>query len=210
MDAATIGAIAALLTAAAGLAKILFSKDTGKPWVTGVVTLGIVGGVLLLVALDGPGDGSPAGNESLVGTSQEEYQRQVRAICDEDRGAEVAFKHQLEGIQQDLMAGDLTALVSVVSAMTDTIVKEQGLAGRLDALDPPSALQTVQSEAVAGWNRKLAVSRRVRDQLARNASDPAALATAMANLNASEESQLESEKDVLLGRLGGAGCDPSP
>jgi hypothetical protein len=203
MDAATIGAIAALLTAAAGLAKILFSKDTGKPWVTGVVTLGIVGGVLLLVSLDGPSDGSPAGNESLSSVSQEEYQRQVRAICDEDREAEVAFKHKMEGIQQDLKAGDLTALVSVVSAMTDTIVKEQGLAGRLDALDPPPALQARQSEAVAAWNRKLAVSRSVRDELA---SDPLAIAS----LNPSEESQLENEKDVLLRRLGGVGCDPSP
>jgi hypothetical protein len=205
MDAATIGAVAALLTAAAGLAKIIFSKDTAKPWVVGVVTLGIVGGALLIASRMNR-DGSPEETQRKL----QEYQRQVRAVCAEDRETELGFKRRMEGIQQDLMAGNLTALVSVVSAMTDTIVKEEGLAGRLGSLDPPSALETVQSEAVATWNRKLAVSREIRDQLAHRAGDPAGLAKAMQNLNSSQESLLEREKDDLLRRLGGNGCDPSP
>ncbi len=215
MDAVTIGAVAALLTAAAGLAKILASKDTEKPWVVGVVTLGIVGGVLLLVGRSPPPPPPPSPAPAPApapapSPSLQEYQRQVRAVCAEDREAEVGFKHRTEGIQRDVMTGNLSALASLISAMTDVIVKEQGLAGRLGALNAPSTLEPVQSEAVATWNRKLAVSREIRDQLAHKASDPVGLAEAMAHASASQESQLESEKDDLLRRLGGPGCDPSP
>src|SRR6266545_4825544 len=99
MDAVTIGAVAALLTAAAGLAKILASKDTEKPWVVGVVTLGIVGGVLLLVGRSPPPPPPPSPAPAPApapapSPSLQEYQRQVRAVCAEDREAEVGFKHR--------------------------------------------------------------------------------------------------------------------
>src|SRR6266498_2687539 len=154
----------------------------------------------------------PNGDVPLLNHQRQvqEYQRQVRVVCAEDREAELGFKRRTEEIQEKLMAGDLTALASVVSAMTDTIIKEQGLAGRLGAPDPPPGLEAMQSEAVATWNRKLAVSRDIRDQLAHSASDPVGLAKVMQHLNASQESLLESEKDDLLRRLGGPGCDPSP
>jgi hypothetical protein len=211
VDAALIGAIAALLTAAAGLATILFPKETpketGKPWLFGVGILAIVGIVLLLVALVGP---KPRPNDTPSGGTPDVYQGQVIAICDEDRENELRFKHQMEQIQKDAQGGDFSTLSSVASLMTNGVIKEQGLADRLEALHPPSELEASQSEAVAMWRRKIAASREVRDQLVKAGGDPMALAQAMQGLDYTEESRLESEKDVRLRKLGGSGCKPSP
>jgi len=212
VDAALIGAIAALLTAAAGLATILFpketAKETGRPWLFGVGILAIVGIVLLLVALVGPPPPPPNGTSS--GGTPDVYQGQVVAICDEDRENELRFKHQMEQIQKDVKGGDFSTLSSVASLMTNGVIKEQGLADRLEALHPPSELEASQSEAVAMWRRKIAASREVRDQLVKAGGDPMALAQTMQGLDYTEESRLESEKDVRLRKLGGSGCKPSP
>lgn len=212
MDAALIGAIAALLTAAAGLAKILFPKEapkeTGKPWLFGVGILAIVGIVLLLVALFGPPPPPPNGTSS--GGTPDVYQGQVVAVCDEDRENELQFKHQTEQIQKDVQSGDFSTLSSVASLMTNAVIKEQGLADSFEALHPPSELEASHSEAVAMWRRKIAASREVRDQLVKADQDPMSLAQAMRGLDYKEEARLESEKDVRLRKLGGSGCKPSP
>lgn len=215
MDAALIGAIAALLTAAAGLAKILFPKETetpketGKPWLFGVGILAIVGIVLLLVALVGPPPPPPNGTSS--GGTPDVYQGQVVAICDEDRENELQFKHQMEQIQKDVQGGDFSSLSSVTSLMTNALIREQGLADRFEALHPPtSGLEASHSGAVAMWRRKIAASREVRDQLVKADQDPMSLAQAMRGLDYKEEARLESEKDVRLRKLGGSGCKPSP
>ena len=78
VDPAMIGAIAALLTAATGLAaKLVSSKPAGKPWMVGIATLAIVGVVLLIVALVPPTD--------TRNTDQVVYQNYVVSICTEDR-----------------------------------------------------------------------------------------------------------------------------
>jgi hypothetical protein len=43
-----------------------------------------------------------------------------------------------------------------------------------------------------------------------SAGDAVDFARRLAQLDYTEESQLESEKDVLLRKLGGSGCKPSP
>jgi hypothetical protein len=40
--------------------------------------------------------------------------------------------------------------------------------------------------------------------------EPLKFAQALARLDYKEENRLESQKDVLLRRLGGSGCKPSP
>ncbi len=98
--------------------------------------------------------------------------------------------------------------------MTDTIVEEQGLADRLEALDAPADLEPVQSEAVSTWRRGIAVSRQNRDKLeklaAASAGDALKFAQDSQILDSTEETRLESQKDVLLRKLGGSGCKPSP
>jgi hypothetical protein len=212
VEPATIGAIATLLTAAVALATHLVSpKPAGKPWMVGVTALGIVGVVLLVVALlpNHPGDDQPPPAPALIA-----YQNKVVPICTEDREVELEFKRQLEQMQQVLMSGDFSALLSIPKLMTDAVIEEQGLADRLETLVPPADPQPVQSEAVSMWRRKLAVSREIRDQVEKDATasggDPLKFAQDLQHLDYKEETRLESQKDVLLRRLGGSDCKPSP
>jgi hypothetical protein len=213
VDPAMIGALAALLTAAGGLAaQIMSSKPTSKPWVVALVVLGIVGVALLVVALlPGP---APPGRDTAPGRSEQPYQNQVVGICTEDRENELGFKRQMDELQQGLESGDFASIFDIPKAMTTVILADQGLADRLEALRAPADLEPVQSEAVSMWRRKIAVSREVRDQMEKEAvashGDPLKFAQAVARLDYREEARLESQKDVLLRRLGGSSCKPSP
>jgi hypothetical protein len=205
-----ITAIAALLTAAAGLAaKFASPKPTGKPWMVGIVALAIVGVVLLVVAL-----ATPNREPEQSAPPAKPYQNQVVSICTEDREIELAFKRQTEELGQKVTSGDFSAIYSLPKLMTDTIVEEQGLADRLEALDAPADLEPVQSEAVSTWRRGIAVSRQNRDKLeklaAASAGDALKFAQDSQILDSTEETRLESQKDVLLRKLGGSGCKPSP
>jgi hypothetical protein len=208
-----IGALAALLTAAGGLAaQIMSSKPTSKPWVVALVVLGIVGLALLVVALL-PGTTAPPARDAPPAQS-EPYQNQVVSICTEDRENELGFKRQMDELQQGLESGDFASIFDIPKAMTTVILADQGLADRLEALRAPTELEPVQSEAVSMWRRKIAVSREVRDQMDKEAvasrGEPLKFAQALAGLDYKEENRLESQKDVLLRRLGGSGCKPSP
>jgi hypothetical protein len=211
VDPAMIGAVATLLTAAVGLAvQLMSSKPTGKPWMIGLAALAVMGVVLLVAALlhiflpNGPPP-SP---------TRDPYQNQVVSICTEDRESELKFKRQLEQMQQNVTTGDVAAIFSIPKLMTDTIVEVQGLADRLETLHPPADLEPVQSEAVSSWRRGIAVSRENRDKVEKLAvdsgGDPFKFAEAITHLDYTEETRLESQKDVLLRRLGGSGCNPSP
>jgi hypothetical protein len=219
VDAALISAIAALIAAAVGLAAKFVSSEqtgkpsklTGKPWMVGVVALAIVGLVLLLVTVWPGHDQPPDGDQpDLVKV----YQSKVVPICTEDREGELAFKHQMEQIQTDLISGDASTIYSIAKLMTDAIIEEQGRADRLEALDPPSDLEPVQSEAVSMWRRKIAVSRENKDQIEKwagaSGGDVLKFAQDLQHLDYTDESRLESQKDVLLRKLGGSGCKPSP
>jgi hypothetical protein len=206
-----IGALAALLTAAGGLAAQLKSaKPTGKPWIIGLAALAVVGVVLLVVALV-PGTSHTG---SSAGQMLRPYQDRVVGICTEDREVELGFNRQMDQMQQDFTSGDFSAVFSVPKLMTATVVEEQSLADRLEALDAPADLDPAQSEAVSTWRRKIAVSRGTRDQMeqevAASGGDALKFAQAVASLDYKEESRLESQKDVLLRRLGGSSCKPSP
>ena len=208
-----IGALAALLTAAGGLAaQIMSSKPTSKPWVVALVVLGIVGLALLVVALL-PGTTAPPARDAPPAQS-EPYQNQVVSICTEDRENELGFKRQMDELQQGVESGHFASVFDIPKAMTTVILADQGLADRLEALRAPADLEPVQSEAVSMWRRKIAVSREVRDQMDKQAvasrGEPLKFAQALARLDYKEENRLESQKDVLLRRLGGSGCKPSP
>jgi hypothetical protein len=212
VNPALISAIAALLAAAVGLAaKLVSSKPTGKPWMVGVVAVAIVGVVLLVVALLPKG---PDSQTAVLDHSVISYRNKVVSICTEDRESELKFKRQAEQIPQDLVSGDSSAIYAIPKLMTDAIVEVQGLADRLEALDPPADLEPVQSEAVSTWRRGIEVSRDNRDQVEKLAvasgGDPVKFAQDLQHLDYTEENRLESQKDVLLRKLGGPGCKPSP
>jgi len=213
VDPALITAITALLTAAAGFAATLVSsKPTGnrKPWMVGVVALAIVGVVLLVVALF-TDDAEQTGDGVRPPVA---YQRAVVGICTEDREIELSFKREMAELGQSVQSGDLSAMYSIPKLMNGTIVETQGLADRLEALEAPADLEPVQSQAVSSWRRGIAESRAIRDNVeklaAASAGDAEKFARGIQGLDYTEESRLESQKDVLLRKLGGSDCKPSP
>jgi hypothetical protein len=212
MDPAMVSAIAALLSAVVGLIAILGIKPpTRKPWLLGVGVLASVGVLLLLVSVISPppppGPPGPALPPAVA--LRDEYQRQVVRICDTDRESELQFKHQMERVSQDMGQGDLSAVRSIPSLMTDQVKRSQGLADSLEALDPPSDLRAIQSEAVSLSRKEIAVQREARDQLLK-AHDELEMMDIIRRLDYKKENQLESDKDVRLRKLGGSGCNPSP
>jgi hypothetical protein len=93
------------------------------------------------------------------------YQNKVVSICTEDRESELKFKRQTEQISQDLVIGDSSAIYAIAKLMTDAVIEAQGLAERLEALDPPADLEPVQSEAVSIRRRGIEVSRDNHDRV---------------------------------------------
>jgi hypothetical protein len=181
-----------------------FARAVGK-WIAGIVAA-VLGSVLTFVVINDVLSGS--------GANSTRYQNKVVGICTEDRELELKFKHKLDQISNALMPENTSAIYAIPRLMTDTIVEEQGLADGLEALVPPSDLEPVQSEAVSTWRRKLEISRGVRDQVERlavdSAGDAVVFARSLGQLDYTEESRLESQTDVLLRKLGGSGCKPSP
>ena len=183
-----------------------------------MVALAIAGGVLLTVALVSDGGArqktaasSSPGDGAGLSTA---YRNAVVTICTEDREAELEFKRGIDDVQTGITSGDLSAVFSLPELMTATLVRERGLAGRLEALEGPAELEPVQLEAVATWRRKIAASEAVRARLNQavvdSGGDALAFAPALGQLSSAEENRLEGQKDVLLRRLGGLRCEPSP
>ena len=115
-------------------------------------------------------------------------------------------------MQQNLTSGDFSTIYSIPKLMTDAIVEDQGLADRLEALGPPADLGPVRGRVHVATG--IAVNRENRDHVEKFAvasgGDPQKFAQDIMHLPYEEETRLESQKDVLLRRLGGPDCKPSP